>query len=69
VGGEGFDRLTQQEKDALQFLLMELIHADEPMAMLAVLKRIAERMAFRAVKAKDVKAATDWQELVDAIRE
>jgi hypothetical protein len=59
--------LTAQEKAALSFLVSELVEADEPMAMLAVVQRIAERMAFRGAKAQNFEIATRWQELADTL--
>jgi hypothetical protein len=61
--------LKAQEKAALQFQLSELLDANEPMAMLATLRRVAERMAFRAAKLNDLEAAAKWQALVDLIPE
>jgi hypothetical protein len=61
--------LKPNEKRALEFQLSELLDANEPMAMLATLKRIAERMALRAVKADDREDAAKWQALVDLIPE
>jgi hypothetical protein len=60
--------LKVDEKRAIEFLLSELVNADEPMAMLATLQRVAERMAFRAAKLNDHEYATKWQALVDVIK-
>lgn len=59
--------MTPQEKAALQFQVTELVEADEPGAMLATMKRIAERMAFRAAQSEKREVAARWQELVDTL--
>jgi hypothetical protein len=59
--------LTQHERAGLQNLLIELLEAEEPMAMRAVLLRIAQRMAFRAAGKSEREKARKWQELVDAL--
>jgi hypothetical protein len=59
--------LRPNEKSALELLVVELIEADEPEAVLAVMTRIAERMAFRAMRADARDEALRWQQMVDAL--
>lgn len=61
--------LTPQEKAGLSHILQTLLDADEPEAMLAALRRLAERKAFSVTLGKiDRGEAERWQRLADALR-
>jgi hypothetical protein len=71
VGGEGGNLaglvLNAHEKDALRFQIVELVEADEPEAVVATLKRIAEKMTMRAIRQDDRDAARRWDALAQAL--
>jgi hypothetical protein len=68
VGREGRDvALNAHEKDALRFQIVELVEADEPEAVVATLKRIAERMAMRAMRQDDRDGARRWDALAERL--
>jgi hypothetical protein len=71
VGREGLLQLTLDvhERLALQFLVTELLDADEPEAVLAVLRHIAGRMAHRALKRQDVEACERWSKMETALNQ
>lgn len=51
--------LSAQEKDALTFQIAMLVEAGEPDAVIATLRRMADRMAHRATR-----GLIDWDEAV-----
>ena len=55
------------QKEALEFLLAELIKADEPEAMLMTLRRICERMAHRSTRHNSRNECLRWQRLAEAV--
>jgi hypothetical protein len=59
--------LNAHEKDALRFQIVELVEADEPEAVVATLKRIAEKMTMRAIRQDDRDAAKRWDALAQAL--
>jgi hypothetical protein len=61
--------LTEGERDALRHLLVLLLEADEPEAMVASLRRLAERKAWYAVRGAlvDRQAAGRWSALAEAL--
>jgi hypothetical protein len=68
VGGQSGDvALNAHEKEALIALVTELIEANQPKAVLAVLQRIAERMTMRAIRYDRRADAAGWMKLVDAL--
>jgi hypothetical protein len=68
VGGEGRDvALNAHEKDALRFQIVELVEADEPEAVVATLKRIAEKMTMRAMRQGDRDTAKRWDALAERL--
>ena len=71
MGGEGCDLaglvLNAHEKDALRFQIVELVEADEPEAVIATLKRIAEQMTMRAMRQGDRDEAKRWDALAERL--
>jgi hypothetical protein len=61
--------LNKQERDTLKHFLGLLLDADEPEAMLACLRRLAERKAHDAVRGAGVnrQAAERWLRLAEAL--
>ena len=61
--------LTEGERQALRQFLWLLLEADEPEAMLAALRRLAERKAWCAVRGAlvDRQAAGRWSALAEAL--
>jgi hypothetical protein len=59
--------LNAHEKDALRFQIVELVEADEPEAVVATLKRIAEKMTMRAILQDDRDAAQRWDTLAERL--
>lgn len=49
--------------------LLRLVEAEEPEVMLACLKRICERKAFKEVRREDRGEALRWQHMADAVTE
>ena len=67
MGRQRPDSLTAHEKDALHFQISELVKAEEPIAMLGCLRRIAESMAWRGVVNDNREAAEKWTHLAEAV--
>ena len=61
--------LTEGERDTLRHFLGLLLEADEPEAMVASLRRLAERKAWCAVRGAlvDRQAAQRWLALAEAL--
>jgi hypothetical protein len=59
--------LNAHEKDALRFQIVELVEANEPEAVVATLKRIAEKMTMRAMRQGDRDAAKRWDALAEKL--
>lgn len=61
--------LNEQERDTLRHFLGLLLEADEPVAMLACLRRLAERKAHYAIRGAlvDRQAAERWLRLAEAL--
>lgn len=60
---------TTQEKAGLSHILQTLLDADEPEAMLTLLRHVAERKAFGVARGLiDRNAAQRWTALADALR-
>ena len=61
--------LEERERDTLRHFLGVLLEADEPEAMLACLRRLAERKAHDAVRGARVnrQAAERWLRLAEAL--
>ena len=59
--------LNPHEKDALRFQIVELVEADEPEAVVATLKRIAEQMTMRAMRQGDRDEAKRWDALAERL--
>jgi hypothetical protein len=59
--------LNPHEKDALRFQIVELVEADEPEAVVATLKRIAEQMTMRAMRHGDRDEAKRWDALAERL--
>jgi hypothetical protein len=61
--------LNKQERDTLRHFLGVLLEADEPEAMLACLRRLAERKAHCAIRGAlvDRQAAERWLMLAEAL--
>jgi len=59
--------LNAHEKDALRFQIVELVEADEPEAVVATLKRIAEQMTMRAMRQGDRDEAKRWDALAERL--
>ena len=68
MGRKRADSLDAYEQDALHFQVTELIKAEEPIAMLACMHRVAERMTWRAVVVENREAAQKWSCLADALQ-
>jgi hypothetical protein len=62
----GFD-LRPSERLAIEAMLGRLLDANEPSAMLAVLKRIAEHKTTIAIHASDRNEADRWVQMVEAL--
>lgn len=60
-------RMLGQQKTALEFLISQLIDADEPEAMLSTMQRIAERMAFRSTRFAHRDECERWERLAAAL--
>ena len=62
-------RLTEQEKAGMAHLIGLLVEADEPAAMLACLRHMAERKAFGVTRGKiEHEEANAWIRLAEALR-
>ena len=61
--------LNERERDTLRHFLGVLLEADEPEAMLACLRRLAERKAHYAIRGAlvDRQAAQRWLALAEAL--
>lgn len=61
--------LSEQEKTVLHHFLARVLEADEPVAMLGSLRRVAELKAWDAVRGviSDQAAAVRWQEFGNAL--
>jgi hypothetical protein len=61
--------LDERERDTLRHFLGVLLEADEPEAMLACLRRLAERKAHYAIRGAlvDRQAAERWLRLAEAL--
>ena len=61
--------LNEQERDTLRHFLGLLLEADEPEAMVASLRRLAERKAHYAIRGAlvDRQAAQRWLALAEAL--
>jgi hypothetical protein len=62
--------LSAQELDALKFQLGALLEVDEPRAILATLRRVAERKAQTVTRGKiGHEEAADWYAMAEALTE
>lgn len=59
---------TPQEKAGLSFILQEFLEADEPEAMLTVLRHVAERKAMSVLRLRRVEESRRWMALANALR-
>lgn len=67
VRGSLAEGMKPQEKASLQFQLGELIDGNEPEAVIATLRRVAERMCQRSMKEKKKEDADRWIRLLNAL--
>lgn len=56
------------QKEALNYLIRELIEADEPEALLATLLRVAQRMSYHSIRQATPDECMRWERLADAIK-
>jgi hypothetical protein len=60
---------TAQEKTGLSFILQGFLDADEPEAMIAVLRHVAERKAMGVMRGViTMNESKRWMALADALR-